>query len=112
MLEKTIESELRKGIKAIGGLCLKFETPGYTGVPDRIILLPGGRVFFAETKAPGKKERARQNLVHDILRGLGFTVFSTVDSRSKVQQILEVCRVEATRTTEDVIYIVDQGGRR
>ena len=92
MLEKTIESKLRKGIKAIGGMCLKWESPGFTGVPDRIILLPGGRVVFVETKAPGKVERPRQKLVQGILRRLGFTVYSTVDSAAKVAAIVEDCR--------------------
>ena len=92
MLEKSLERELAQGIRRLGGLCLKFETPGYTGVPDRIILLPGGRVRFAETKQPGKKERARQVLVQGILRGLGFTVYSTVDSIEKINAIVEECR--------------------
>lgn len=92
MLEKDIESKLVKPIKALGGLCLKFETPAFTGVPDRIILLPGGRVRFVETKAPGKKERARQKLVHELFRAMGFTVYNTVDDPAKVQQIIEDCR--------------------
>lgn len=99
MLEKEIEQKLRRGIKAIGGLCLKWESPGYTGVPDRVILLPGGHVLFAETKAPGRKERKRQEYVHKQLRELGFTVYSTVDSEAKVGEIIKTatrcvtCRV-------------------
>lgn len=92
MLEREIESKLREPIKALGGLCLKFETPGYTGVPDRIILLPGGVIRFVETKQPGKKERARQRLVHGLLRELGFTVYSTVDSVEKIGAIIAECR--------------------
>lgn len=92
MLEREIESKLKKPIEQLGGLCLKFVTPGFTGVPDRIILLPGGRVVFAETKAPGKVERPRQKLVQGILRRLGFTVYSTVDNAAKVAAIVEDCR--------------------
>lgn len=92
MLEKDIEQKLIQPIRKIGGLCLKFETPGYTGVPDRIILLPGGIVRFVETKNKGKKERARQVLVHGILRALGFTVYSTIDSPAKVIDVVEDCR--------------------
>lgn len=91
MLEKSIEQKLRKRIKAIGGLCLKWESPGFTGVPDRMILLPSGQVLFAELKAPGKKERARQRLVQSQLSEMGFTVFSTVDSEAKVEQIVAEC---------------------
>ena len=92
MLEREIESKLREPIKALGGLCLKFVTPGFTGVPDRIILLPGGLIRFVETKQPGKKERARQRLVHGLLRKLGFIVYSTVDSVEKINAIIEECR--------------------
>lgn len=92
MLEKDIESKLRKPIKELGGLCLKFETPGFTGVPDRILLLPGGRVVFVETKQPGKKERKRQEYVQAQLRALGFTVYSTVDSVAKIGAIVNACR--------------------
>lgn len=92
MLEKEIERKLKLPIKKLGGLCLKFETPGYTGVPDRIILLPGGVIRFVETKAPGKKERKRQILVHSIFRKLGFVVYSTVDSTEKITAVVEDCR--------------------
>lgn len=51
-LEKEIEKKLRETVEGHGGLCLKWVCPGWSGVPDRIILLPGGRVMFAETKRP------------------------------------------------------------
>ena len=60
----------------------------YTGVPDRMILLPGGRIYFVELKAPGKKERPRQRYVQAILQRLGFTVFASVDSIEKVDEII------------------------
>lgn len=91
MLEKDIERHLRDGVRALGGLCLKFVTPGFTGVPDRIILLKGGVVAFAETKRPGQRERQRQAFVQRILRKLGFPVFSGVDSWRKVDDVLEWC---------------------
>ena len=51
-LEKVIERKLRDGVKKLGGgaQCLKFESPGTSGVPDRMILLPGGRVVFVALK--------------------------------------------------------------
>lgn len=61
MQEKDIEKKLRIGIKGIGGLCLKWVSPGYTGVPDRMILLPGGIIRFAELKAPGKDRTKTPN---------------------------------------------------
>lgn len=92
MLEKDIEQKLRIGIKGIGGLCLKWVSPGYTGVPDRMILLPGGIIRFAELKAPGKTERKRQKVVQTILRRMGFIVYNSVDSVDKVQHIVAECK--------------------
>lgn len=88
MLEKEIEKKLKDKVKEMGGLCLKWVSPGYTGVPDRMILLPGGRIYFAELKAPGKKERPRQRYVQALLQRLGFTVFESVDSIEKVERIV------------------------
>lgn len=90
--ETDVERQLTEGITALGGKCLKFTTPNYTGVPDRIILLPGGRVAFAELKRPGEKERRRQELVQTKFRTLGFTVFSSVDSADKINKVLDYCR--------------------
>lgn len=92
MLEREVEKRLIKPVRELGGLCLKFETPGFTGVPDRIILLPGGHVIFVETKQPGKTERPRQRYVQGLLCKLGFTVYSTIDSTAKVDAIVEECR--------------------
>lgn len=92
MLESGYERKLRRRVKALGAICLKFVSPGYTGVPDRIILMPGGRVAFVEMKCPGEKERARQNYVQGILRSLGFEVFSAVDSDAKIEEVIERCK--------------------
>lgn len=55
MRERTVEKHLKRKVESLGGLCLKWTSPGIRGVPDRIIIWPGGRVHFAELKAPGKK---------------------------------------------------------
>ena len=93
MLESYIESKLRKKIKSLkcGALCLKFVSPGFTGVPDRIILLPGAKVIFVELKKPQQTERKRQIYVQNVLRKLGFDVYSSVDSEEKINQIAERC---------------------
>ena len=51
-LEKEIEKKLRTAVEAAGGKCLKWVCPGWSGVPDRLVLLPGGRIVFVETKRP------------------------------------------------------------
>ncbi|WP_422122914.1 VRR-NUC domain-containing protein [Planococcus sp. X10-3] len=60
MRESDIENYLKKNIERVGGLCLKFESPGYSGVPDRLCLMGNGKQFFVEVKAPGKKLRPLQ----------------------------------------------------
>ena len=88
MKESIIENRLRKAVERAGGRCLKFVSPGHTGVPDRIILMPNGKAYFAETKAPGKTERARQEYVQRKLQELGFRTFASVDSNDKIAAII------------------------
>ena len=72
-LEKEIERRLRTRIEARGGRCLKWVCPGWNGVPDRMCLLPGGRVIFVETKRPqGSRTAKLQEKWAEILTGLGF----------------------------------------
>lgn len=86
-MEKTVETYLRDQVRRRGGLALKLVCPGWTGVPDRLILMPGGRTYFAETKDLGKKPRPRQNYVHEVLRRLGFLVF-VPDSKTSVDEMM------------------------
>jgi len=77
MLEKDLEKKLVDGIKARGGMSLKWVSPGNRGVPDRILLLPGGRIAFAEMKRPkGGRVDPLQKYWKKILTGLGFTVYT------------------------------------
>ena len=84
MLESNIEDFFVKECKKLGWLPLKFVSPSMTGLPDRIVLVPGGVVFFVELKAPGKKPRKRQTVVHNMLRRLGFAVF-IADTKSAAE---------------------------
>ena len=88
MLEKKIEQKLVKAVKKEGGLCLKFVSPGMDGMPDRLILMPGGRMAFVELKAPGKKPRLLQLRRHKQLRQLGFLVF-VLDSSKQIPGIIK-----------------------
>lgn len=60
MLEADVEEALRLGIEALGGLCLKLNPFWYIGIPDRLVLLPGGRVIFVELKKPDGKLHGKQ----------------------------------------------------
>ena len=81
MLEKTLEHKFVTEVKRVGGLALKFVSPGFDGVPDRLVLLPGGRLGFVEVKAPGKRPRPLQLARHRLLRRLGFNVYVLDDER-------------------------------
>lgn len=72
--EKTLEKKLGLHAKKLGGLSLKLLCNHFTGLPDRLVLLPNGRIMFVEVKTTGKKPTKRQLHVHAKLQGLGFTV--------------------------------------
>lgn len=88
MREADVEEYLRRRVQGCGGKCWKWVSPGRNGVPDRIVLMPGGVVAFVELKAPGKKERADQTYVQCIMRRLSMRVYSSVDSRKKVDVLI------------------------
>ena len=88
MREKEVEQRLVKAVKAMGGLAPKFVSPGLNGVPDRIVLLPSGRMAFAEIKAPGEKMRPLQVRRKSQLERLGFSVYC-VDGIEQIDRILE-----------------------
>ena len=87
MLESTVETRLRRGMKRLKGGCYKFVSPGRRGVPDRICIWPIGEIDFVETKAPGKKPRADQAREHKRLRKLGCRVY-VLDTPEKVDAYL------------------------
>ena len=88
MREKTIEQKLVQSVKARGGLCPKLVCPGMAGMPDRLVLLPGGKMGFVEVKAPGRKPRPLQLHRHSQLRSLGFEVF-IVDAPEQIEEVLD-----------------------
>ena len=89
--EKALEQKLVRMVRGQGGMAFKFVSPGMAGVPDRLILLPGGKAVFCELKAPGKAPRPLQLRRIKQLRALGFRVF-VVDSMEKIGEMLnEIC---------------------
>lgn len=73
-LEKDVEAALVRRVKALGGLCEKFTSPGRRSVPDRIITMPNGQIIFVELKAPNKKPTDAQIKDHERRRALGCDV--------------------------------------
>ena len=91
MREKQIEQKLVRTTKNMGGIAPKFVSPGFDGMPDRIVLLPGGHIGFVEVKAPGKKPRPLQLSRHGLLRRLGFRVY-VLDEEQQIGGILDELR--------------------
>ena len=91
MREKKIEEKLTKMVHQRGGLAPKFTSPGFDGMPDRIVLMPGGRMAFVEVKRPGEKPRPLQKARHRMLRRLGFKVY-VLDSVEKIERIIDEIR--------------------
>ena len=75
MREKETEAKLVKAVRKLGGLAPKFVSPGLDGVPDRLVLLPGGKIAFIELKAENRKMRPLQVRRKRQLEALGFSVY-------------------------------------
>lgn len=91
MREKEIEKKLTLAVKRADGIALKFVSPSFDGMPDRIVLLPGGHMAFVEVKAPGEKPRPLQLARHELLRRLGFQVYVLDDERQIGGILDEIC---------------------
>lgn len=87
MREKTIEHKLVMETKRRGGMAVKFTSPGTNGMPDRLVLMPKGRMGFVELKAPGKRPRLLQELRMRQLRRMGFLV-AVVDNVAQIDYVL------------------------
>ena len=91
MREKIIEQHLVKAVKNSGGIAPKLVCPGFDGMPERLVLLPGGKIGFVEVKAPGKEPRPLQVARHGLLRRLGFKVY-VLDAPEQIGGILDEIR--------------------
>ncbi len=86
--ERDIERVFRDMVRKNGGVALKLVCPGFDGMPDRIVLMPGGCICFAEIKRPGEVPRPLQEARHRMLRDLGFQVF-VIDGIEKIKEVID-----------------------
>ena len=87
MRERDVERKLVAAVKARGGICPKWVSPGFDGVPDRLVFLPGMHFGMVELKAPGGKPRPLQVSRHKLLQRLGFKVY-VLDNPDAINRVL------------------------
>lgn len=85
--EKVLEKNLVKWVKEAKGKCIKLSSQFNSGLPDRMIMLPKGHIFYCELKSTGKKPTTIQKIIHEEFRSLGFNVY-VVDSTEQVKNML------------------------
>lgn len=88
MREKTVEQKLVTAVRQRSGICPKFTSPGFDGMPDRIVMLPGRHIGFVEVKAPGKKPRPLQKARYRMMERLGIEVY-VLDDPEQIGGILD-----------------------
>ena len=96
--EKKLEQKLVRAVRDIGGLALKFVSPGCDGVPDRLILIAYGKVAFVEVKAKGKKPRPIQIRRINQIKNLGFLVF-ILDDEKDIPPIIQQVKGDQINVT-------------
>lgn len=88
MREKVIEQVLVKAVQIRGGVCPKWVSPSFVGVPDRLVFLPNGKFGLVEVKALGEKVRKLQVSRHRLFERLGFKVY-VIDRIEMIGEVLD-----------------------
>ena len=88
MREKIVEQKLVSEVRKRGGICPKWVSPSFAGVPDRLVFLPNGKIGMVEVKAPGEKPRLLQVSRHRLFERLGFKIH-VLDSVEKIGEVLD-----------------------
>ena len=94
ILEREIEEKLKARLESLGCIVFKFVSPGRAGVPDRLVLLPGGRCFFVELKRPGGKLRPLQEFWKEKLEAMG-AYYYLVDSFDAIEEVAKDASYES-----------------
>lgn len=111
MLEKDLEAKFRQSVKEAGGIAFKFVSPGNAGVPDRLVVLPGGRIGFVELKVNGNKPTALQKRQMERLKKLGCFV-CVLDNVALIPEVIagiKLCKSE--KCTQMAMLILAENAR-
>lgn len=92
-MEKDLERWLGKELKKLGCIYMKFVSPGNDGVPDRIVVLPGGDVIFVELKSETGKLSYTQIYQISRLRQKGAKVL-LVSTKVEAQELLVLAEMK------------------
>lgn len=107
MLEKDIEQKIKAFVASRGGRCLKFVSPSHVGVPDRIVLLPGGVVGFLEVKQPKGRLSEIQEIEIAKFQALGASVAvvrSVAEAEAAINEWLSAQEHRAKGRTYTMTY--------
>ena len=88
MREKIVEQKLVSEVKKRGGICPKWVSPSFSGVPDRLVFLPKGKFGLVEVKSPDQKPRKLQVSRHKLFERLGFKVY-VIDRIEMIGEVLD-----------------------
>lgn len=95
--EKRLERKLTDLVKANGGVAVKFHSVYATGYPDRIVIMPGGVIYFVELKSTGKKPSPKQQFIHDQLRDLNCSIY-VIDDETKLTDFIQIAKLASDFT--------------
>lgn len=108
MSEKELEEMFRDAVRKAGGCAYKFVSPGKSGVPDRLVVLPGNCIGFVELKAPGKQPRADQRHRQKELKRLGCYV-AVLDDPEDIDRIIREIQ-DYNAAADDFLHDVLEAG--
>lgn len=109
MSEKEIEKKFVQAVRQAGGCAYKFVSPGTSGVPDRLVVLPDNCIGFVELKAPGKKSRPEQCYQQRRLENLGCYV-AVVDNVDVIGEVIREIGEHSIYGDDALADILEAGG--
>ena len=86
--ESEVEGYLKRRLCGLGIDCVKYVPDQLPGMPDRMLLLPDGKVMWVELKTDGGRVSPLQMYRHAWLRKLGHDV-RVVWDKQQVDELVE-----------------------